>query len=91
MSALNHRVRNIGSGMSRAMGQYHPAVTAATPVVMPAWSVIWHPAQGYPWGTAVYQDLNPVWAADGALISAFDSAGIPRNVRPAGRASPAHQ
>jgi hypothetical protein len=70
MTKLTRRVANIGSNQAAAMGDYHPAGTAATPMEMPLALVTYLPNQAYPWGTAVYEELTPVWAPDGALLAA---------------------
>ena len=62
----------------------HPAGTAATPMTMPMNAVKYLPVAGYPWGTAAYQDLSPVYSPDGALIAAYDS-GSWGNLHAAGR------
>ena len=35
MTPLKHRIANVGTNQARAMGDYHPAGTGATPHVMP--------------------------------------------------------
>jgi hypothetical protein len=68
---LTRRITSMGSNQARAMGAYHPAGTAATPMVMPLAQITFLPNQPYPWtGTAVYEELTPVWAPDGALLAA---------------------
>jgi hypothetical protein len=67
-----------------------PVGTTATPMVMPMSMVTYHPDPAYPWGTAAYQDLHPLWAADsGGQIAAKD-AGSWGNLYAAGNTSPAH-
>jgi hypothetical protein len=71
MKRLHRRIMNLGNNSSQAMGQYHPATTPATPMVTPMAMISYVPSQQYPWtGTAVYDELVPVWAPDGALIAA---------------------
>lgn len=96
MNKLGRRIRGVGGNQAAAMAETTPAQgplpvgTAATPMVMPVSAVTYSPVQDYPWGTATYQDLQPVYSPDGALIAAYDN-GSWGNVRAAGRASPAHQ
>jgi hypothetical protein len=62
-------------------------VTSATPMDMPMALVSYGPVQAYPWGgsqTLTYEDLQPLWTADGAVIPAKDNGGWGW-VRPAGR------
>jgi hypothetical protein len=87
---LARRIANTQNVQAQAMSGMHPAGTAATPMVMPMSQVTYAPVQGYPWGAAAYQDLNPVYSPDGALIAAYDSTTSWGGVHPAGRASPAH-
>lgn len=87
---MAHRIRNVGTNMSSAMGGTHPAGTSATPHVSPAHQITYAPDEGYPWGTATYQDVIPVWAPDGAMIPATAPSATVRTV-PAGVASPAHR
>jgi hypothetical protein len=95
---LQRRIAGLGTVHQRAMDamtpvtSQHPSGTGATPMVMPMAAVSYAPVQGYPWGTAAYQDLNPVYSPDGAVIAAYDSASFKGAiVIPAGRLSPAHQ
>lgn len=87
---LQHRVKNVGTNLSQAMGGNHPAGTSATPHVSPLYKLTYAPNEGYPWGTATYEDVIPTWAPDGALIPST-SPGPPVRTVPAGRASPAHR
>jgi hypothetical protein len=95
---LQRRILGAGTAMARAQDQMiplsgdHPAGTSATPMVAPMAEVHYQPVQGYPWGTASYHELHPVYSPDGALIAAYDSGyGKGAYPIPAGRASPAHQ
>ena len=90
MSALRARIMGVQSNHGQAMAGQHPAGTSATPMVMPLHQLTYTPNEGYPWGTAVYEDIVPMWAADGALIPSTTPARPPA-VIPAGRASPAHR
>jgi hypothetical protein len=87
---LRHRIKGVGANTSQAMAGNHPAGTAATPMVMPHFTMTYAPNPGYPWGTLTYEDNPPMWAADGALVPSVTPAGMPRVV-PAGTASPAHR
>jgi hypothetical protein len=87
---LLHRVKAVGTNMSQAMGTYHPVGTAATPHVSPAHQLSYAENPGYPWGTATYEDVTPMWAADGALIPSTAPGAAVRTI-PAGVASPAHR
>lgn len=60
----------MGSNQAVAMGQYHPAGTAATPMVMPLAQVTVTAAPAGQYQTVAYQDLTPIWTADGAAIPA---------------------
>lgn len=90
MTTLRHRIMHVQDNHGQAMAGQHPAGTGATPMVMPLHQLTYLPNEGYPWGTAVYEDLAPMWAPDGALIPSTHPAGTARVV-PAGRASPAHR
>ncbi len=92
MRRLAHRVRKLGTSYQQASAAYHPYGTAATPMLMPTSTVSYTPDPHYPWGTAVYQDLHPVWAGDsgGQIVAGADN-GPSGHVIPAGRLSPAHQ
>jgi len=70
MTKLARRIQGMGNNQAGAAAGYHPATTPATPMVMPQSQISYLPAQGYPWGTAVYEELTPVWAPDGALQAA---------------------
>lgn len=87
---LRHRVMGVQDNHGQVMAGQHPAGTAATPMVMPLHQTAYLPVPGYPWGIATYEDLIPMWAADGAMIPSTAPAGHARVV-PAGRASPAHR
>ena len=82
---LKRRIANAGQVSSQAMAANHPYGTAATPMTMPLASVTYVPVPGYPWGTAVYQELHPVWTADGAMIPALPPRPAVKTP-PAGRA-----
>jgi hypothetical protein len=89
---LQHRVRNVGTSNQNWMQTAHPAVDQlpATPHETPVFRLNYTPNQDYPWGTATYEDLPFIWAADGALVPAVSPGGFGRVV-PAGVASPAHR
>jgi hypothetical protein len=92
---LKRRISGVGGNQAQAMSQCQPlsgppGLPPATPTVSAAWQLSYAPSQKYPWGTAAYQDLNPVWSPDGALVAAYDN-GSWGQIRSAGRASPAHQ
>lgn len=66
---LKRRIAAVGS-QPAAMGDQHPAGTAATPMVSSAFQLAYAPVQDYPWYTvATYQRLTPVWTGDGALVT----------------------
>lgn len=66
---LRHRIAGVGAAQAQAMGQYHPAGTAATPMLMPVSQVqVSAPVAGYV--TIGYRDLVPLWTADGAAVPA---------------------
>jgi hypothetical protein len=87
---LKHRIADVGTSQARAMGDYHPAGTAATPHVMPIQKVTYVPDKAYPWGTLAVETMTTRYAADGAEIPATTPGGWGK-VHAAGRASPAHQ
>lgn len=71
---LSHRVATVGDSTAAAMAAYHPAGTPATPMIMPLQHVQIIPAaDGY--ATVAYQDMTPIWAADGAAIPATAPGG----------------
>lgn len=80
---LQHRVADVGTVNARAMGQYHPAGTAATPMVMPLAHVQIVPTTGG-YATVAYQDMTPIWTTDGAAIPAT-APGSWGQLIPAGR------
>jgi len=85
-----HKITSQHQAQRDATAAYHPHGTGATPMVMPMAELSYVPDPGYPWGTASYVTLHPVWAADnGGVVAAYDSAAHAR-VIPAGRLSPAH-
>jgi len=92
---LARRIRNAPQVGQQAAATLTPVTgsappgTPATPMVMPLAAVHYTPAQGYPWGTAAYQDLHPLYTADGAVVPSYARGGW-GPVVPAGRASPAH-
>lgn len=62
-------------------------VVPATPMEMPMALVTYTPVQRFPWGHSAqltYEDLQPMWTADGAVIPARDNGGWGW-VKPAGR------
>jgi hypothetical protein len=87
--SLWHRIVNVGGNYGAATGACHPAVTPATPMVMPMARVTYHQPQSYPWGTLAYEDIPVMFAADGAAVPAA-LPGAWGAVPAAGRASPAH-
>jgi hypothetical protein len=89
---LQRRIRNVGSNTTGWMAGTHPAVDQlpATPHESPMFRVTYRPNAGYPWGTATYEDLPFIWAADGALIPAVSPGPFGKTV-PAGVSSPAHR
>lgn len=87
---LLHRVKAVGTNQSQAMGAAHPAGTAATPHETPLFAVTYAPVAGYPWGTATYEDVRPMWSPDGAMIPSTAPSAAVRTV-PAGNVSPAHR
>jgi hypothetical protein len=87
---LLHRTKAIGTNMSQAMGQSHPVGTGATPHETPQFLLSYQQPEGYPWGTATYEDVRTMWAADGAPIASTAPSAAVRTV-PAGSASPAHR
>jgi hypothetical protein len=87
---LTRRIAGVGGNQGAAMGGYHPATPPNTPVEMPHFQLSYSPSQSYPWGTAVYQELTPQWAPDGALVAAR-TPGWWGQVHPAGIVSPAHR
>jgi hypothetical protein len=89
---LRHRVAGVGGNSSQWMAGAAPAVDQlpATPHESPAFRLNYTPNQVYPWGTATYEDLPFIWAADGALIPAVSPGPFGKTV-PAGVNSPAHR
>lgn len=90
MRRLKKRIQSTGTVSSRAAGQYHPHGTPATPMTMPLQLITYARNPGYPWGTAMSEELTPVWAPDGALVAARTNAPPPQ-LHAAGRPSPAHR
>jgi hypothetical protein len=79
---LKRRIASAGSGSAALAG-----VTTATPMEMPMALVTYTPVQNFPWGQSgqlTYQDLHPLWTADGSVIPAKDNGGWGW-VKPAGR------
>ena len=68
---LQRRIRQAPSTHTRAMAGQLPVGTSATPMVMPLAAVSYLPAESYPWGTATYQDLHPLYTADGAIVPSY--------------------
>jgi hypothetical protein len=89
---LATRIRGVGTTNGQWMAGTHPAVDQlpATPHESPAFRLNYQPSQDYPWGTATYEDLPFIWAADGAMIPAVSPGPFGKTV-PAGVASPAHR
>ena len=66
---LAHRVADVGNNTTGAMAGYHPAGGPGTVQVMPLQHVQIVPMNpGY--STVAYQDITPIWTADGAAIPA---------------------
>jgi hypothetical protein len=82
---VKKRIAAVAENAPRAMGAYHPAGTAATPMTMPTSRTTYTPAPGYPWGTLGYEDLHPVWSADGAAYVPAADNGSWGQARAAGR------
>jgi hypothetical protein len=70
MTRLQRRIARAPGNQQAAAAAYHPAGTSATPMVMPMALITYLPTENYPWGTAVHEELTPVWAPDGALLAA---------------------
>lgn len=88
---LQARIAGMGTNMTQAMAGYHPAGTAATPMVMPMAKVTYYPNQVYPSATLAYEVLPVMWAPDGAALPGQAPYGTWANLHAAGRSSPAHQ
>lgn len=81
-----HKIATQHQNHSQAMAGFHPYGTAATLMTMPLAAVTYEPDPGYPWGTAAYRTLHPLWAADsGGAVAAADT-GRHARVIPAGQA-----
>lgn len=89
MRKLRHRVGRAGTVTQRFHEGLHPAGNGAVEMASPSWSIMYAPDPSYPWGTAGYRDLHPIWAADsgGQITAGFDE-GPWGHVYPAGNASP---
>jgi hypothetical protein len=81
MTMLRNRIAGLGSNMAGASACL-AGVTGATPMEMPMSMITYHPVQGYPGGTGhpwpatlAYEDLYPLWTADGGVIPAQDNVG----------------
>jgi hypothetical protein len=93
MGNLKRRIVSVGQNMTSASALL-AGVDSATPMEMPLALITYRPVQDYPggaanhpWGgvnTLAYQDLQPLWTADGGMIPAKDNGGWGW-VRPAGR------
>jgi len=82
VSRLKHRVRNVGNNHKQAMSAYTPvqgtaaqtsggaASPSGAPGVMPLAQVTVYPEPGGEYSTIAYQDLAPVYTADGAAVPA---------------------
>lgn len=81
---LRNRVANVGNTNAQAMGAYHPAGTAATPMLMPLAHVQMTQASPQGYSVVAYQDVTPIWTTDGAAIPAT-APGTWGQVVPAGR------
>jgi hypothetical protein len=81
---LARRVKNGPRAHAQAMAGQLPVGTSATPMTMPMSAVNYLPTQSYPWGTATYQDLHPLYTADGAMIPSI-AQGSWGNLHAAGR------
>jgi hypothetical protein len=88
---LKRRIAAAGGNMAGAQ-QYLAGITPATPMEMPVARITYNRDQAYPAGTAIwggsvtymYEDLQPLWTQDGAMIPASANAGWGW-VAPAGR------
>jgi hypothetical protein len=95
---LRHRIMGSGANMAGAMAQARPLPSVvpsvsglpATPHMTPMHMVSYEPNPAYPWGTATYEDVRPMWAADGAILPSTAPSAAVRTV-PAGNVSPAHR
>jgi hypothetical protein len=86
MARLRRRVANVGSNTVQSSAML-AGVVRGTPMEMPLALVSYYPVATYPWGqtgTLTYEDLQPLWTADGGVIPARDNGGWGW-VRPAGR------
>jgi hypothetical protein len=83
---LKRRIAAVGGNQVSASASL-AGITPATPMETPAWLIAYTPVQNYPWGpsgTLTYQDLEPLWTADGGYIPAVSNGGW-GPVHPAGR------
>lgn len=83
MTRLAGRIRGL-TATSQGGGTYHPAITPATPVELPAAQVTYSAQQHYPWRTVRYETVHPRYTADGAEIPST-AAGPWGSIYPAGR------
>jgi hypothetical protein len=84
MGNLRRRIVNVGQNMVSA-SPVAAGVVPATPMTMPLALITYSPVQNYPggaangpWGGSVdlaYQDLQPLWTADGGYIPAKSNSG----------------
>jgi hypothetical protein len=80
-----HPVASPTPHMTSAMGAYHPAGTAETPMVMPYRRVVVGAAPDGQYVTLGAQEYAPLWTTDGALIPAL-APGTWGQLAAAGRA-----
>ena len=71
MRKLARRIRTAPTTHARAMAGQLPVGTSATPMVMPMSATAYLPVESYPWGTGTYQDLHPLYTADGAIVPSY--------------------
>jgi hypothetical protein len=82
MARLKRRITAVGQNMASASALL-AGVTGATPMVMPLAMVTYAPVQKYPAGAAnhpwpvtlTYEDLQPMWTADGSYVPAESNSG----------------
>jgi hypothetical protein len=71
---LRHRIAGVGTNQPQASAAYLPVgQPPGAPDTDHAWVITYHPVGEYPWGTTAtmaYQDLTPIFAADGPVVSA---------------------
>jgi hypothetical protein len=80
-SRLKNRISMAGASPTLA------GVVSKTPMTTPIALVTYYPVCNYPWGQSgvlTYEDLQPLWSADGSVLPAASNSGW-GPVRPAGR------